>query len=457
MANLLQFVDSIASAPTVRLDLADGAKWNIKDFDFSPPKLKRARIATLMHDGDAIPATAYANRMIGLELVLKATTTDLLAAEFQKLNRELDRPNNILKWKSEGAGSGLEVFFRTFRSPDYQLDRLPNSDPTAIRTYVLKLKIEAEPFAYGLRETVTPTAPTRAFANSFFDISAAQAKGDVATPLWLKLTAGDAHNQTLLAVRRHGTPGLYWAEGEAGVGLIVDTTSVADAPSSGGSVARCTFATSTAMVARILIAVAPFSGAGSTSVEYRGTYRIFLRARKGTGGDVVQARWATVGSGLVGPTVVIDTTAYKLYDLGLFTLPLGSDPIVDGHSNTALAVESIELDIQAQRVSGTGNLDMDAIIAIPADEELSITDFGTAAAGQLPTFDGPNDVVYYQTAAGAIALVATLAKRTGDIAIVQPNQVNRYHIIDNLAAHSITGTIAVVWAYWPRFLDPVRP
>src|SRR4030042_6530749 len=118
MTQTLQFVDKIDAAPTLRLDLNDSSKWFLDSKDMSPPGLKRSVADTMLREGAKVCASAYQNRVVKLTLDVKASTKDLLATEIQKLNRELDRAQNILKWKAEGATN--PVFFRTWRSPDWK-------------------------------------------------------------------------------------------------------------------------------------------------------------------------------------------------------------------------------------------------------------------------------------------------------------------------------------------------
>jgi hypothetical protein len=63
------------------------------------------------------------------------------------LHVELNRNCNILKYQP----GTTPLFFRTLRSPEYVLDETE----TYALTYV-SLDIEAEPFAYGLKQSLRP-------------------------------------------------------------------------------------------------------------------------------------------------------------------------------------------------------------------------------------------------------------------------------------------------------------
>ena len=141
----LQFVDQISASPSVRLNL-NSAPWKMRvGTEFGMPELRRAAVTTLLVDGDRYPAAAYGNRMLRLVLRVDTTSDDLDAAQLQRLYRELDRPTNFLLYR---PGTSQPVFFRTFRcGPDSVI-----WDPF---TKEATVQVPAEPFALGLRETLS--------------------------------------------------------------------------------------------------------------------------------------------------------------------------------------------------------------------------------------------------------------------------------------------------------------
>lgn len=153
MVNRLEFVDAIAAAPTVRLNLNDGNIWHhmVDASEFPPPPLNRAMSSSLLTDGVIIPASAYGPRSIRLSLALRTDDADYAATNLQALHRELDRPRNLLRWQQ---GTTLPVFFRTFRaSPDAVRDLGTLRDGTRKR---IDVELIADPFAFGLMETLGP-------------------------------------------------------------------------------------------------------------------------------------------------------------------------------------------------------------------------------------------------------------------------------------------------------------
>lgn len=153
MVNRLEFVDSIAAVPAVRLNLNDGAVWShmVENSEFPPPPLNRAISSTLLTDGAIVPASAYGPRSIRLSLAVRTGDADVTATNLQALHRELDRPRNVLRYQQ---GTTLPVFFRTFRaSADAVRDLGALRDGSRKRVDV---ELLADPFAFGLMETLGP-------------------------------------------------------------------------------------------------------------------------------------------------------------------------------------------------------------------------------------------------------------------------------------------------------------
>ncbi|OKI47311.1 carbohydrate binding domain-containing protein [Micromonospora sp. CB01531] len=167
MPDVVQFVDSISATPTVRLDLNDDQVWSLKyeGTDFTPPPLRRAVAQTLLADGGRVTAAAYDNRLLRLRLELKDTTVDAVASRTQELMRELDRPTNILKWQ---PGTTEPVFFRTMRSDTNRVTEVPGTGTFKL----FDVDVLAEPFAYGLKETLPQTTVYQDPANPGPDLNA---------------------------------------------------------------------------------------------------------------------------------------------------------------------------------------------------------------------------------------------------------------------------------------------
>ena len=457
MADVLRFVDAIAAVPTVRLDLNDDVTWGLQyqGTDFSPPPLRRALAATLLTDGARIPAAAYDNRTLRLRLDLQTTSVDEAATQLQRLYRELDKPTNVLQWQ---PGTTQPVFFRTFRSDVTQVTEYPG--PGLLRT--LDVAILAEPFGYGLREALTPVVvsndPAAATNPCRWDITGV--KGDVETPPLLEFDhAAITGRQSVLAVRRRGTPTnlplIMQAETlTPGTDTAIGAANDAALSGAGPNYMRCTFATA-AMTERLQANPWP----PAAGADIRGTYRLYARVRKNTSGDTIKLEMDIGPTGIVTtqPTVTLPATASPVHvDLGLARIPFGQDVPGDGYSGVPVSTQGDYFGWRAQRAAGSGSLDFDYLLLVPADDRLAII---TWAASDVATpakqiIDGPNETIYAVSAGGQI-VPTHAASLAGGFPMISPGVTNRIVFVREVTP-SVTDTIgattAIGGSYWPRYL-----
>lgn len=457
MAITLQFVEKIDAVPTVRLDLA-ASPWSLlRKPDFSPPPLRRAVVSTLLRDGAEIPASAYDNRVLRLPLRVQAATEDLLATELTKLNRELDRSRNVLKWSSGGTAP---VFFRTLRSPDYGLElRIVGTGEALI-----DLPVQAEPFAYGLKVELAAVAvnndPAAASNGKFFEVSGVP--GDVPTPALI--FRSPITTQMTFAVRRHGTPAdMTWFQQAEALTAGTDTSVQPNSPAfsgAGSNFMRTTFATNAGLIDRLTGTLPKTGAAIPTAAEakaWKGLYRLFVRVRTEGTNETYKVRM--VYGGIAGETVTVggqgSTGKDWLVDLGVLSIPIGPAPETVGYGDD-LGAAVILIALQAQRVAGTGSLAWDYVLLLPADEEVVLVD-GVDIGDRL-YLDGPNDAVYLAIASPLALQSPTAAfvmPHIGTIPLLAPNQVNRIFFLQQVHPDIDAGMGAssvITVAYWPRFL-----
>src|SRR4030095_14840426 len=95
-----------------------------------------------------------------------------------------------------------------------------------------------------------------------------------------------------------------------------------------------------------------------------------------------------------------------LLDLGTVPIPVGTDPVTVGPVGVDQQIPTLGIQMQlwASRPSGTGNLDWDYLVLIPADDRLAIVSTGgpnLAPATDVVHFDGTSeDIIYYRTSTG---------------------------------------------------------
>jgi hypothetical protein len=465
MASVVQFVDSIASSPTVRLDLnnltgSNALAVDVAGMDLSPPPMRRAFTSTMLMDGDRITAAAFENRVVKFTVrLIRAASVDAAATVVQNLGRELNRPTNILKVHLDGATA--PVFFRTFRAPDYTLSMLRL---LFIENTAAALELVAEPFALGLREdpvslVTVDTNPAAGSNGCFVDVTGV--KGDVEAPAFIRwpdaATAND--RETVFAVRRRGTPSAtpFLFQAEALTQGTDTTTQVNDANFSGAgnNYSRCTFATAT-MQGRLSTA-----DLGTASVDLRGRYRVLLRYRKNTSGDGINLmlRWGDVGFTTVDNAIFAtpNTTSTCMADLGDISVPLGLDPVFDP-SGTELAVaDAFQLLLMAERTSGSGTIDFDFLLLVPADDRLAVLKWQAGGADRW-LLDARDDSAHGRSSSDQVASAGG-PSIAGELPMLTPNQTNRIYMLREVApglSSTLTTVTNVSVSYWPRYLS-VRP
>lgn len=464
MAQTLRFVDSIASSPTTRLDVNDGAVLSMnRETDFGVPPMRRSVSSTLLRNGDYVGATAYGNREVNLVLDLypaaNGSTSDNGAAQVQLVQRELDRVGNILKYQPPGATN--PVFFRTFRT-----------SPDAVRFDASRKQVRAtmlaEPFAIGLREDIagfTVNNDPAAGSNGLFkDLTGI--KGDVETPLFIEYADGAAGLRRAgfaIGVRSGSSPyPTLFQQGES-MTMGLNTTSGADATMSGGNRARCTFGTA---ANNIRLSSNFPKATDPAGAENWGVFRIFARVAQTVATDTITMA-VRGGAGEQNRSVTLQPkTQPQLVDLGTLDSTAGL-PTFGGYGAEYRIADQMGIFVYAARTAGTGNLDIDYLVFVPADEcfgawkafddVLNTTDLGV--------IDGIQDSVYVAEVLtggtpGRHGLRTTSIQ--GSLPRVMPGD-NRLVFVETTqsqfappTSNLITTSISVTCRYWPLYLL-VRP
>lgn len=476
-----QFVDSIAASPTVRLDLnsRSGGLMLAEDPDVSPPRTRTASVASMLADGELIPARAFVNRTIRMTLQLvDHTTKDLAAAKLQALARELTRqPGNFLRV----TVATNAMFFRTLPAPDAAYNLLLNAAEWGNAT----IEIPCEPFGYGLKETLTGVTvtnnPAAGSNGMFFDI--ASPKGDVECPLDLTIANGSTglgavgRAVSLFSVRRRGTPSAtpIFLQAEAmttGSNAAVQPNS-ASMSGSGSNYVQVASGAST--MATRLSTTTRFPT--TASVDARGTYRVLARVRQSATVDVwdMRLQYGTTNVVITNDTVRLPTPAsaanFHYVDLTpgqqLMQIPIGVDPVYDGLSGVELPAEGNFLGVQIQHISGAGTLDVDVLLFPPADDRLGYVKWPEVQNFSSDTFTvsgGPRPTVFCRNTAGDVSPVQPMENPGGGL-MITPGRSNRIFFIRDVGTgtatsgggDSITASQFITASYYPRYLFPLRP
>lgn len=464
MAALVGFVDQISASPTVRLDLNDGTIWRVvmQGSDFSPPNLRRATSTNMLSDGDYISASAYSNRTVTLQLQLITGNADEIGEEIQKLGQELDRPTNTLRVWRDGATE--PVFFKTIRVPISSVrEQLTNHRE-------VRVSIDAEPFALGLKETLSAANISNDPATGcYLDID--HPKGDVETPLYLRFDAGDViaagRRQSSMAMRRRGTPGnapwIIQAESMTRAANTALNAFSATMSGAGQNSVRASSLTST-YVRRLTSPLFP----SSPSVDARGKYRPVVRVAKTTGSGEVRVRlvispdgtnWITPdGVGVVLPT----GTQLRWAELPVIQIPIGHDPVTDGPSGLDLASAGIYFGLEICITAGSSNLDIDAIVMMPADDRYCRVLWPGSGSPTSMVLDSSARPKVYGLGASGETYSTEIPGLDSGTPLISPNAYNRmWFLLDtgttSTAGDVISNSTDVTGYYWPRYLSTNRP
>jgi hypothetical protein len=466
-----QFVADMASAsPTVLLDINSGSIRVGDGWELGPTPYEKGRAGGSLRHGQRVIRSNAGNQTLVIPIEIQGTSSDNTAQLIENLGRQL-AVDNILKVQLNTTNP---VFFRTLADPGY------GATVRKILTQSMRveLEIEALPFCHGPRVEATGSPFTvsnnPASANGcFFDITGVL--GDAETPLLLLATStgasgapsGLVNKWTHIATRRRGTPSGYSNLIQAEVMLSsTDTSVVADATMSGGSKQRVTFATNTSLTVRLSD---QFPENNVATVEARGEYRVYAKVAKTVAGDVmnVQFRYGTGSvNHVINDAVTLPlVTGPMLVDLGKIPVPSYADPGVHGFSGVQLKALTSWVGLYAQRVSGSGSLDIDFLYFVPADDQTLIVKFPNTDTTYAidGTTDAGGSVYSLNTALDTVNNTAFPPQIVGGGGFpeVIPGATNRIHFLRHVnpdgSVDALTDTTTIRAYYWPRWREFTRP
>lgn len=339
--------------------------------------------------------------------------------------------------------------------------------------------------ALRLQETGTPAAGHTAYFDGArirlsgrgpgglcFDVTGVA--GDVETPLFTKFVPNQMGSTippgraTVLATRRRGNPDLmpFVLQAEAGTARTDTAVGAAYDPvfsGTGANYMRTTFATDATLKSRISFAPGL---TGSNDPEVRGTYRVFILCRKSVAGDVITGQVVLNpynGSSipLADPVILPGNIGPRLVDMGLVQFPITMDPVTDGYSGLEINVSGVAFfDFYAQRVSGSGNLDVDYLLFVPADDRFAIVSWphGVSGASSRYVLDGRLNAPFSISAVGALVNEIPMSS-IGRAPMISPGVQNRIVALRDISAGGTftnSDTSADYFDidpyYWPRYL-----
>lgn len=476
---LVKFVAAPEVAAAVRFDCnvqTPGDRVHVRNdgFDLGVPEL--------VGDPDGVEVE-YGLRTVSFTLRVEGPKPAALTLQ-SAVARELMRAENWLMVQL--SADTAPVWFRLYRAEPGALSFEEVYDPdSAYDVWDIGVALPAEPFAYGARITLPQVtiANDPAAATNPTRYVLPPVVGDAPAPLRLKVdpshpdhTSGYRFMFSMLSAAAEPAGPIVWQIGDTDVGGIVtadgwtagtDTTaSETVAGYSGGSRRSVTFTSFTTMTDR-LWGVAP-------AVLPAGKYKVLVRVGRT---DINTTFGLRLEQGAApyeaaGDTVLMDrapsTAAHFTWvDLGAFTFPRGH-AAPEGQNGTPSAPY---IALGASRLSGTGQLRLDAFLLVPLDVEGGIevrtlfVEFpllGIPASNGYAVFDGDTEAAWGFNGDGTAANMPT--EMQGQFPIAVPGAANVLHLLQQVngrqpgggtnpdASDAIGRTTAVTISYHPRWL-----
>lgn len=470
------FVDKPEKTANVLLDMNQNYGGNKivlnfgRKFDISPPAKKRSFATNSLMNGGRLTSAAFDNRTLEFSISLQGTLEEK-SANLAKLNYQLAQFRNLIMYTPR-PGVVEPVFFRTFVSDEYTI--VNRSEKGA---WHVDCQVVAEPFAIGERKqpidhvltSNDPASPSNAQRLDFPTII-----GDAPAPAFAHIQWGagtnlERFNTFYLASRTHHNQYFHsnWqfvtADINAGVG---DSFMFSGGDTSGGSAAATNFASSNTLNTR-----AYFDTGDLVTDVYsiRGRYRILIRVHCSVVPSTfaVRLRDERFSTGFVYSKLLTwnadSTSHWDHLDFGVFSHPAYETPNEFGLSGQAPGVGQMAFSLEAQRLSGTGNLEFDYVTFLPADESLCMVSTHQSQSDII--LDGPNEMVYGMWDSSPFDTQNQywyylyqgngLMPWRGSIPDLVPGAPNSWFFFNDRGAMTQLFTFNVY--YWPRWLEVATP
>jgi hypothetical protein len=150
--------------------------------------------------------------------------------------------------------------------------------------------------------------------------------------------------------------------------------------------------------------------------------------------------------------------------LGKMPCPLWSDPIVHGYSGSAMKALVPFVGLYAERLAGSGTLQIDYLYFMPADESTLIVDWPSDLV--VYAADGTTEAggACYATVAALDEVIGTTEPARivggGGFPMVTPGATNRVHLMRNVdpngSVDPLTSNTTVRAYYWPQMREITR-
>lgn len=177
-----------------------------------------------------------------------------------------------------------------------------------------------------------------------------------------------------------------------------DATDTAASGSRSGTVVRVSFSTTATLTNRVTMSMSQNTGASTNLHHNRGTYLLLLRyaASGATSTYSVRTRYAGLSTGnyITGNTHYIDgetSPGWRLLPLDVVSLPWGVGKMDLSNWDLDTLFGSLTILLDAERFTGSGNLDLDSLWFIPYNNHLVCEDIPISLASWTEVQHLPDD------------------------------------------------------------------
>jgi len=366
---------------------------------------------------------------------IKGSSSDNLATQVQALDTKIRQVND---WLKNPGVERYQVWLRV-KMNNETLERqamVKSIRGTAIAVQALEAQLDSdvEDYQVAIERTpwwedpyAYPTTTAKTNINSIGGLATLSEtiRGDVPARLAkVSLTPPDAVSPMSdywlgWKTNRFGVAANFqpvWSIGDSGLPLIADTAQVADGTAYGTNKLQCTFASGATFLARC---INQLGGSTGVDADQRGSYTVLLRAKMSDASVArvrIEAGFAP-GITLYNPVIrsrqVVSGTAWRLYEVGNVSIP--PTRIYATHTLTNFAIQ-----LDAERLSGAGYLDVDCFILIPVDDgmvKLSAPIGVTTTGKSINVFQRVTDDLGALFEEGGNVLYSVIVKPTGKWAL----------------------------------------
>lgn len=173
---------------------------------------------------------------------------------------------------------------------------------------------------------------------------------------------------------RFGNPAKFepvWSLSDS-IYLDTDTSSTADATAVNGNKLVCTFGTDETLTQRTITRINEVVASSSEHADQRGSYAVLLRAKMSDTNSIACVRMLYSFADtlrILNPIYRARQTITSPINSGYWMLyPMGTAVIPSMRLSPGIEISTAAICLQAERISGSGNLELDCLVLIPIDD-----------------------------------------------------------------------------------------